>query len=268
MKSTKILLHSLFFILSLAVPGIVVANVQITEVMYDLEGADGGYEWIEITNTGSVSVDVGRWRLFEGTTNHKLELTKGNSTVLSPGISAIIADKPENFFAHWPTTSLVFDSAFSLSNTGETLVLKDGALKSIDEVSYTSELGAKGDGGSLHRKDSAFVPALPTPGVYPGELRAVPVKESAVSAKPTTSMVQKSSSFPSVAVPSFSQLATVQGGDTEGMHAWFAWLLGLMSIVGLGLAAYFLVILERPTNSETMDPADEFEVIDDTGKPV
>lgn len=242
------------------------ADVQITEVMYDLEGADGGHEWIEITNIGTAPIDVGKWRLFEGNTNHKLKLIKGESSVLQPSTSAIIADKPENFSSHWPDVQTVFDSAFSLSNTGETLALKNGT-DVIDQISYTEEVGAQGDGGSLHRTDSVFVPALPTPGVYPGELRVVPAKESAAPARPTTSLVRKSPGLPSAAVSASSQLATVRGGDTGGMYTWVAWLLGLMSIMGLGLAAYFLFILERP-KQETIDPADEFEIIDDTGKPV
>ncbi|MBP9711130.1 MAG: lamin tail domain-containing protein [Candidatus Pacebacteria bacterium] len=243
-------------------PSSAFAAVQITEVMYDLGGSDGGFEWIEVTNTGDRAVDIGKWRLFESNTNHKLTLAQGQSTVLQPGASAIIADKPENFLSHWPNAALVFDSAFSLSNTGESVALKN-RTDLVDQISYTSELGAKGDGGSLHRKDESLVAALPNPGLFPGELRPVPAKQSAASAKPTTSGVQKQNNNEDA-----SKVGTVQvaaSSAAQSSNSLLPWILGLISVMGIGIAAVLLTRFEQPKR-ETLSPSDEFEIVDATGK--
>ncbi len=257
MKSTTTLISSLGVLLFAALPVHAQAAVQITEVMYDLEGADGGFEWIEVTNTGSSAVDIGPWRLFEGNTNHKLKLVTGQSPVLAPGASAIIADRSENFSSHWPNVALVFDSAFSLSNTGEQLSLKNGA-EMVDEMSYTSELGAKGDGGSLHRQGASFVAALPTPGVFPGELRSVPAKQTAAPTNTKSPAVQKESD--KNAAPALGNAQLAAAGTAPSNSLW-PWLIGLVSIMGLGIAAVFLARMQEPIK-ETIDPGSEFELID------
>lgn len=162
------LLHLLFF-----APLAASAQVVVTEIMYDLEtGGDSGREWIEVRNTGMSDVDLGLWRLFEAETNHRIEAEgEGGATELFAGEYAVIADNPAKFRADWPEyTGLLFDSAFSLSNTGETLVLRllaqagDGGLADKDSVLYGAEWGANGDGKSLQIIDGEWVAATPTPG--------------------------------------------------------------------------------------------------------
>jgi hypothetical protein len=259
MISTKNILRSAS-LLFLAVPSAAFASVQITEVMYDLEGADGGFEWIEITNTGTAPVDVGAWRLFEANTNHKLTLSKGQSTMLLPGASAIIADKPENFLSHWSDVSLVFDSAFSLSNTGESLALKNGT-EIVDRVAYTEEMGAKGDGGSLHRRNDSFVAGMPNPGEFPGTILPVKQKqkESIPTSKSKSSRVDKSALTKTEPVSNVSA-AVIQNASASSAPL-LPWILGLMSIVGLGIATVSLARAEAH-KPETSDPSDGFEIID------
>lgn len=253
------ILRSVFFGAAV-LPGTVFASVQITEIMYDLEGVDGGFEWIEITNMGTVPVDVGFWRFFEANTNHKLTLSKGQSPVLLPGVSAIIADKPDNFLSHWPQVEIVFDSAFSLSNTGESLALKKGT-EVIDQIAYTEDMGAKGDGGSLHRSGARFVAALPTPGIHPGELKPVPQTVSASKASATSAT--KSAEVYTSPEQRTTMLATPVAAEESSPL--FPWVLGLISILGLGVTAVFLV-RTNVSAIETFDPADEFTIIDKTEK--
>ncbi len=145
-------------------PGSVSAAVEITEVMYDVSGADTGREWIEVTNTGADAVDLSGYKFFEAETNHGLTVTEGEST-LSPGSSAIIADNPVAFKTDWPQFSgLLFDSSFSLSNTGEVLAIKNSALEVEDSVSYAVDMGGAGDGNSLHREGGSFIVGAPNPG--------------------------------------------------------------------------------------------------------
>ena len=243
----KKVLCSLTLFCILATPASAAASVLITEVMYDLEGADGGYEWVEITNTGTVPVDVGAWRLLEQGVNHKLTLFAGQSSVLEPGASALVADKPENVVARYPSVVPVFDSAFSLSNESETLMLKNAAGKVVDQVTYRSTLGAKGDGASLHLEGEILTPALPNPGVYPGEL--VPV------AKTKEDTIKQNKATPAAAYAA----AGVGLAGTD--FSLLPWLVGLASIIMLGVAGVWLAKTEQKTNA-TSQLADEFEIVE------
>jgi len=152
-------------IIAIALPLTTLAQVEFSEVMYDLEtGGDSGREWVEIWNGGSSSVDVSGYRFREGGSNHALTLSQGSPT-LAPGGVAIIADNPEKFLTDNPSFSgTIFDSSFSLSNTGEALILKDSALLDLDSFTYSSEMGAAGDGKSLQKSGGSWIAGLPTPG--------------------------------------------------------------------------------------------------------
>jgi len=147
------------------------ALVVINEIMYDLEGKDEGREWIEILNIDQKTADLTGWTFYEDETNHRITLVSG-AEIISPGDFAVIASDSNKFLEDYPDFSgNLFDSSFSLSNTGETIALKAGN-KLIDEVSYDSLWGAGGDGNSLQRVSSQensnnsqnWQPGLPTPG--------------------------------------------------------------------------------------------------------
>src|SRR3989338_2302898 len=151
------------------VPQWAAAQVVISEIMYDLEiGSDSGREWIEVFNAGS-SVAFTEWKLFENGSNHTIAAHSGGE-MLASGAYAVIADNPTKFLEDWPSYSgLLFDSAFSLSNTGETLIMRccGSDLVDKDSITHNSETGAAGDGKSLHRTSvsaSSLIPATPTPG--------------------------------------------------------------------------------------------------------
>jgi hypothetical protein len=162
MKNT---LFSLAFILfGWFLPSIVNAQAVITEIMYDVEGTDTGREWIEIKNIGSEEIDLSAWKFYEANTNHKI--TAMGSSILSPGGFALLVDDPAKFKTDNPIFSgLIFDSVFSLGNTGETVVLRDQNAADIDTVTYSSESGANGDGNSLQKTAAGtWVSAAPTLG--------------------------------------------------------------------------------------------------------
>lgn len=235
--------------------------------MYDVEGADSGREWIELTNTGSAAIDIGAYKLFENDTHHKLVLVSGAAT-LSPGASAILADNAEKFSADWPHfTGTLFSSAFSLSNVGEALALKDEKLQIVDSVSYTASLGAKGEGSSLHKDLSGFIAALPNPGVYPGEIKKKAVAKPVVAAKPAlvdTKSVSPSKKLASTASSSIEgAAAVVRAPHSSGgvSYSTLALLAGLASIIALGIAGALFVKQQKNTK-ETIDPGDEFTIVD------
>jgi len=75
-------------------------------------------------------------------------------------------------------SGILFDSSFSLSNTGETVSIRNQDLVDEDTASYTSDMGAKGDGNSLQKINGSWVSAFPTIGVSEISSSPVVVKES------------------------------------------------------------------------------------------
>lgn len=139
-------------------------ELVIQEIMYDAPGTDTKHEWVEIFNTSNSEIVVTEWKLYEQDTNHGIVAYQGGDT-LPPGGYAVIADDPATFLGDWPQFSgILFDSTFSLNNTGELLALKNGAGATVDEVTYSSSTGASGDGNSLNRSGGSFVVAAASPG--------------------------------------------------------------------------------------------------------
>ena len=148
-------------IIGLLIPFITRAQIKITEIMYDPEGTDTKREWIEVLNTGSSNVDLNTYFFFENNVFHKL-VAQGNS-ILAPGAYAIIADSIAEVVAEYTDfMGQIFDSAFSLNNTGETISMANSAKEIIDSVTYTSEMGANNDGNSLQINEGDIISAGPT----------------------------------------------------------------------------------------------------------
>ena len=152
-------------VLFLLAPLLSFAQVEITEIVYDPKDTDAtaGGEWIEIQNTGSAVVDLTQWIFFEALTNHGIT-ADALSNVPAGGYAVISRDLVafKNYFPNF--SGLLFKASFSL-NDGETLAMKESKDAPVtDSVSYTSEWGAKNDGNSLQKMNSAWIMAPPTPG--------------------------------------------------------------------------------------------------------
>lgn len=148
-------------------PALLRAQVVINEIMYDPEGSDTGREWIEVYNTGESDVDLATYKFFESNANHKIVLTGGeNSSILKSHQFAIVADNPEKILIDFPDfTGFLFDSTFSLNNTGEPLVIIDAVGNTVDHFEYTSDFGAGNNGNSLQKNEAGFwLEASPTIG--------------------------------------------------------------------------------------------------------
>ena len=142
-------------------------GLVITEIMYNPVGTDSTHEWIEIKNGSTGAIDLTDWDFFENGTNHGLTLALGEDAILAPGEFAVIAQDAVTF--REPTdfpgfSGTLFDSAFDLSNTGETIAMKNSGGEIVDEVTYSSSTGADNDGDSLQLTTVGWIAALPTPG--------------------------------------------------------------------------------------------------------
>jgi hypothetical protein len=150
----------------LLLPASSFAQVEITEVMYDLPiGSDSGREWIEVYNTFDMPQMLTDWKLYENGTNHKI--TTLGPAILPPKTYAVIAENPDVFKIDWPQyAGLIFDSTFNLSNSSDTIGLKSSSTTAPVLLMYASALGANGDGNSLNREPggSTFSARAPSPG--------------------------------------------------------------------------------------------------------
>lgn len=138
-------------------------NIVISEIMYDVEGSDSKLEWIEVYNKDTEVADIRTWYFVESDTRHRLVHISGEETIDMEEY-AIIADDAEAFEDEFPEFSgTLFDSSFSLSNDGETISLQNSDKIVIDDVTYTSEWGASGDGHSLQQIGNVWSMGIPTP---------------------------------------------------------------------------------------------------------
>lgn len=251
------------------------ASVEITEIMYDLPGGDTGREWVEVTNTGGQAVDISKYKIAEGTTNHTLKLVSGN-TLLAPGASAILADDAEKFKTDWPSfAGVIFNTVLSLSNTGESIAIKNASSSIENSVSYSANMGAAGDGGSLQKSGSTFVAAMPSPGIFPGPLSAVPVvvkpaaspvsaKTPKVSKAKTSNVLSANQAAAAIAAPRNTFDISHQKTEPATIPI-VLWVVGLGAIVGLGVTGVLYARLNRPRRvfvEETNQPKEEFEIIE------
>jgi len=213
-------------------PATASANVVISEFLYDAQGTDADQEFVEIYNSGSATVDLTKWKVNDGS-NHTLNVPPKNGGTgaisLSAGSYALLVDNAANFIAAHPGLSgTIIDTVLSLSNTGVTIQLvgEDGSV--ADSAAYTKDLGAAGDGNSLQKNGSSFIPAAPTPLAANASTPAPPVQteNSQDSTGNSTSNSQPAPTLPAVSsyvappepkifADAGSDRTVIVGADTE-----------------------------------------------------
>jgi len=223
-------------LICIAVPSTVFAAVKITDVMYDPPGADDGHEWIEIANQGNEPVDLYGYRLYEGGTNHKLTVAVGTST-LAAGAKAIIATDPTQYASDNPSfTGAVFKSSFSLSNTGETIELKDAKLQVVDSYSYAAP---------------PKVAAPKTPAAKAAKKSATPKGASSYTYTDPTLAGSDMAALPTLALPMLPHISST----------WlYGSLLAALFLLGLGFVFYAKLFTPRRIVAETSTGSEEFEL--------
>jgi len=148
--------------------GLACAGLEINEIMYAPQnGAD--YEWIEIYNNSSNSIDLNKYRFFHGEeTSGPISLKVGDSTLLQPSKYAIIAKSLTGGYDWLDFSDMVFSSSMlSLPDSGENtyIAISDSNKVIIDDITYdTSKGGSKESKTSLSKINSDWQSGKPTPG--------------------------------------------------------------------------------------------------------
>ena len=244
----------------ICVPIFAHAQVVITEIMYDLtQGPDGGREWIEVFNAGNSPVKLTDFRVVESGKSHKITAEAGDDFVAA-GTYVVIADNAGKFKIDFPAYSgRLFDSAFSLSNSGETIGIADSGGKSIDSVSYNNS-SANGTGDSLQRNPSStlFAAGIPSPGegIPATGLIKSPIKMAKTAKRsvgknlPTTSPVDIIGESTSLSQETFVAAAA----STQGYPIY--WWLAPLLLATLGSAG---IITARHYKKDEWDIVEEIE---------
>jgi len=119
------------------------AGVAVTEFMYDPQGSDSGFEWIELFNFGSTAVDLTGWSLQDNATTRYVF---GTATI-NPGDFIIAAQNKVNFEQVWLASAadsrVVGGVPFNLNNTspGDGLLLRDATDATVWSLGYAVASG-------------------------------------------------------------------------------------------------------------------------------
>lgn len=255
-------LARILIIAALLVPASTFAEVVISEVMYDLrEGSDSGREWIEVYNAGASSIDLAAWKIIENEKSHKITGTQGS---FKPGMFAVVADHADKFKIDHPEYSgVLFDSAFSLNNKGETIAIADAAGKEADAVAYTNALGGNGTGDSLQKTSlasgTALAPGAPTPGtdIPSGGLMLTPqagkTSKKTVTTNTATAAVQPAAVKATEENPvrAESQVAMTIPSDAGSPYLWW------LGVFALAACSAFGVLFSRHVRKTEWDIIEE-----------
>ncbi len=180
--------------------------IYISEIMYDPQGSDTGREWVEVYNDTDTPIDLTTWKFFESNTNHGISSYSGGN-LISANSYAIIADVPLKFLTDNPSyTGVLYDSSFSLSNSGELIVLKDNNGTSIDSVNYLSTIGGNDDGSTLSLINNSWTRGQSTPGL-------VNIEMLVATSTPASSTITPVMSLPS------PDVNLITGEDTRTLVA-------------------------------------------------
>jgi hypothetical protein len=192
-------------------------DIVINEVQYEppQTGAESAFEWVELFNRTSQTVDLTDWRIGDN-----YETDPIPSLTLSPGSFAVVAARTD-FYTNFPSFSgnIVFlnDGSIGngLSNTGDRLTLLDPTGKIIDALSYSDDNAIMSppcryvpEGHSLERRPAGldtnqagdFVDnATPTPGYGLPSATPTPTPTPTPSLTPTPTTIPTSP--PAAATP-------------------------------------------------------------------
>ncbi len=172
-------------------PKATTTHLVINEIFYDVgpgKGSDANNEWVEIYNPTNTSVDISGWKICDNSSCDTIPA--GTDPILPYGFALITNDS--STWGYWPsipteTVLIALDANIGngLADSGDRVILKDGADDIVDEMSYGDDTSVfdptvpeSGRNKTLARiikgydYDTAFdwvINATPNPGTNPSE---------------------------------------------------------------------------------------------------
>ncbi|MBM3845470.1 MAG: lamin tail domain-containing protein, partial [Verrucomicrobia bacterium] len=146
----------------LFLPGRVTADsiVVFNEIHYHPAGSEPTREWVELYNQNVVDVDLSGWRLSNGIT-----FTFPPGSVIGAGGYVVVAISPQTLLPLVGTGKVYGPFSGRLSNSGETLELRDLSNKLMDSVRYGVDgrwpVAPDGGGVSLAKRSPGLASAPP-----------------------------------------------------------------------------------------------------------
>jgi hypothetical protein len=110
-------------------------SVVINEINYKSSPARDTKDWVELVNSGVITVDLGGWLLTDGDMDSGYVFPA--NTWLAPGDYIVICRNEESFrYFHPETGNIAGELPFGLSSAGESLLLYDAERQLLDVVNY------------------------------------------------------------------------------------------------------------------------------------
>lgn len=123
------------------------ANVFVNEILANEPGSATAGEFVEIVNAGGAAIDIGGWTIADAvSTRH----TFAAGTILGPGDSLVVFGGAASIPPGLPNAVAASTGTLGLSNSGDTVTLRNGAMTQVDSFVYASQL-ASADGVSMNR---------------------------------------------------------------------------------------------------------------------
>lgn len=132
-KPTKIGVFNLgLIVLGLASPAMADVTVVFNEVMYHpSQTNEAAFEWIELRNQLAVDMDISGWSIAGG-----VDYCFPQNTVIAGGGYLVVASSPADLTAATGVTNVVGPFTGRLSNSGETLELRNNNQRLMDKLDY------------------------------------------------------------------------------------------------------------------------------------
>ena len=73
------------------------SGVVINEALVDPDGADGGFEWLELYNASDVEVSLSGWQLQAGTSSYKVDVTFDDGVVIAAKSFLVVGESSVDF---------------------------------------------------------------------------------------------------------------------------------------------------------------------------
>src|SRR5437773_3554197 len=134
--------------------------VAFNEIMYHPDAGNSTLEWVELYNEMSVDIELSNWRIEGG-----IEFRFPTNTILAAGNYLVVAADPAALQTARGVTNVFGPFTKHLSNSGDTLRLRNHNGRMMDELSYGDgdpwPVASDGSGASLAKRDkfSASSPA-------------------------------------------------------------------------------------------------------------